>query len=509
MATWTRKILLVTSAAHEGSHAVIRQMWASHVQDDLKFQASAGSMRGSEGLAMAYPAFGKSAFLQDMLQSLAGQGRDIVVRAFGQSFSRAIEGQSLDALLDSLLDGRGEASSVAIAREIMNRYAALDSAGKSRFLQSFATRFAPDPEAIRDAFRKFDADPSSRNLRALTNAVEPPRQEVIRRLNRAPGNTLNLVRMREDLLDATSRNPDLADVDADFQHLFSSWFNRGFLVLRRIDWASPAHILEKIIRYEAVHAIESWDDLRRRLQPPDRRCFAFFHPALVDEPLIFVEVALTRDIPDAIQPILAADRIAATAESATTAVFYSISNCQRGLAKISFGNFLIKQVAEELKQECPGLSTFVTLSPVPGFREWVEKEAQQHDGLNAGERETLAALCSLPVCEPADIRAAEPALRNALAIYMLQARSGSNRPRDAVERFHLGNGARLERLNLGADLSRKGIAESFGAMVNYLYDLPLVEANHERYAQQGEIVVSAAIQRQFPHLMARSAVRSS
>jgi malonyl-CoA decarboxylase len=441
-------------------------------------------------------------FLQDLLQSVAGQGRDLVARAFGQTLAGSVKDQNLDALVRRLLAGRGEASGVTLAREIMARFGRLEPAGKIAFLTDIAALYAPNPEAIRDAYRRFELEPGSASLRRLNEAVEPPRQEVIRRLNLAPGNTLALVRMRADLLDALPGHPDLADIDADFRHLFSSWFNRGFLVMRRIDWATPAHILEKIIRYEAVHAIDSWDELRRRLEPEDRRCFAFFHPALADEPLIFVEVALTREIPSAIQPILAADRKPIAAEEATTAVFYSISSCQKGLAKISFGNFLIKQVAEELKREFEGLDTFVTLSPVPGFRRWLEREAEslrlspEHDG-------ALSALLGTEAVDAADLARTGPALRQALTAYLLQAKAKGGQPRDAVQRFHLGNGAQLERLHLAADLSPKGIAESFGAMVNYLYDLPMVETLHERYAETSEVAAAPPLAKEFAPLLVR------
>jgi malonyl-CoA decarboxylase len=445
-------------------------------------------------------AIGRVSFLQDLLQSAADQGRGLVARAFGTSMAEVVKEQSLENLVQALLSNRGEASGVAIAREIMLRYQRLDHAGRLHFLKGLESRFAPDAEAIRHAFHLFDAAPSQASLRVLTEAVEPPRQEVIRRLNLAPGNTLHLVRLREDLLDAIREHPELSDVDADFQHLFSSWFNRGFLEMRRIDWSSPAHVLEKIIRYEAVHAIESWDDLRRRLEPPDRRCFAFFHPALVDEPLIFVEVALMRAIPEAIQPILTAGRVPIAAEEASTAVFYSISNCQRGLARISFGNFLIKQVAEELKRECPDLTSFVTLSPVPGFRKWLEADGFRSPLLGENDRQALQSLASTPhPVDPGRQSLAEPALRKAMGLYLLQEKTGSGQPRDPVERFHLGNGARLERINVSADLSAKGFAESFGVMVNYLYDLQMVEAHHERYAQHGEVVLSPAMQREFSH----------
>jgi malonyl-CoA decarboxylase len=279
--------------------------------------------------------------------------------------------------------------------------------------------------------------------------------------------------------------------------MFTSWFNRGFLVLRRIDWSSPAAILEKIIRYEAVHEIENWDDLRRRIDPPDRRCYAFFHPALNDEPLIFVEVALTRGIADAIAPILAAAREPVPAESATTAVFYSISNCQRGLAGVSFGHFLIKQVVEEISRELPKLSTFVTLSPVPRFAEWLKRERANEASVVMPEDRAALELLEAPLWwqdEATVARLREPMLR-AAANYFLHARSRNRQPYDPVARFHLGNGAILERLNWPADLSERGLAQAFGLMVNYKYDLGEIEENHEAYAEHRTIVTSATVKR--------------
>jgi malonyl-CoA decarboxylase len=441
-------------------------------------------------------------FLQDLLHSAVEQGRVLVDRTLSargpwsnthtQTIPRkGVDGpEALTALLKKLVSGRGEASGVALAHEIMQRYKDLNGDEKTRVLGALNRLFAPDPEAIRHAYRLFEQAPSAATLQSLSDAVEPPRQEVIRRLNLAPGNTLELVRMRADLLARLPEYPDLASLDSDFRHLFSSWFNRGFLVIRRIDWTTPAYILEKIIRYEAVHAIESWDDLRRRIEPWDRRCFAFFHPALLDEPLIFVEVALTRSIASAIHPILTADRDVLPQGEPSTAMFYSISNCQKGLSQISFGSFLIKQVAEELKRELPDLTTFATLSPVPGFRRWLESEETMR-AMKQVECAELAALALDPA--PDALVAAEPVLRRMLMHYMLEAKDADGQPRDPVARFHLGNGARLERLNPGADLSAKGLGESYGAMVNYLYDLALVEHNHERYATHGEVVASQQI----------------
>jgi malonyl-CoA decarboxylase len=297
--------------------------------------------------------------------------------------------------------------------------------------------------------------------------------------------------------------PELRALDADFRHLFSSWFNRGFLVLRPIDWRTPANILEKIIRYEAVHAIQNWEDLRGRIEPPDRRCFAFFHPRLVDEPLIFVEVALTQEIPDAIAPLLVPTRRAIKASDATTAVFYSISNCQKGLRGISFGNFLIKQVVEELRRELPKLTTFVTLSPVPDFARWLKGElASDVSMLPQDLRDGLAELRGEPLAElPESLK--RPML-SAAALYFTQAKAAGNLPRDSVARFHLGNGARLERINWQGDLSEKGVAQGYGLMVNYLYELADIEENHEAFADRGEIITGSEVRQ---HLRRRGAAK--
>jgi len=299
-------------------------------------------------------------------------------------------------------------------------------------------------------------------------------------------------------MDAMDHREDLAAIDRDFVHLFSSWFNRGFLVLRRIDWSTPAVILQKIIRYEAVHEIQDWDDLRRRIDLPDRRCYAFFHPALVDEPLIFVEVALTREIPGAIAPILADKRDVVDPERATTAVFYSITNCQRGLAGVSFGNFLIKQVVEEVSREVGRVSTFVTLSPAPNFAAWLKRERAQQASM-ALDDDDRAALAGLDTPNWWRVPEIAEKLRNPLlraaAWYYVRGRNGRGLPIDAVARFHLGNGARLEQLDWLGDTSERALAQSYGLMVNYLYDPEDIEKNHEAYAQQRIVVAAKSVSR--------------
>src|SRR5206468_7154817 len=387
-----------------------------------------------------------------------------------------------------------EASGVALARELLASYDELTTGPRIAFFEALAKRFGVDRERIDAAVDAWAREGTDAAAAELHGASEPRRQELFRRINLAPGGTAALVSMREDLMDALVRREDLAPVDQDFVHLFSSWFNRGFLVLRHIDWSTPANILEKIIRYEAVHEISDWDDLRRRIDPVDRRCYAFFHPAMVDEPLIFVEVALTETIPGAIAPLLAVDRQSVPIERARTAVFYSISNTQRGLGGISFGSFLIKQVVEELRRELPKLDNFVTLSPVPGFMPWIKQDKDLP--LSDEDRELLKRLDEPKWFEDADATAQLRGLVEPLAAhYFLKARTPKGRLIDSVARFHLGNGARLERINWLGDLSPKGMRESAGVMVNYLYRLGDIEKDHEAYANDGEVVASSAVKK--------------
>ena len=435
-------------------------------------------------------------FFGELLQTISERGRALLAR--NRRVEASARSESLVELCEDLLSSRGEASGVARAREILGRYSELTTGPRIAFFEALSERFGPDPARMQAAIAAWREKPSDATAAELHAASEPRRQELFRRLNLAPGGTVALVRMREQLIDVLDHRDDLTAVDDDFTHLFSSWFNRGFLVLRRIDWSTPAIVLDKIIRYEAVHEISDWEDLRRRIDPPDRRCYAFFHPALVDDPLIFVEVALTRDIPDAIAPILSPDREVMEPEKMRTAVFYSISNCQRGLAGVSFGNFLIKQVVEEICREMPKLSTFVTLSPVTNFAAWLAREREQENSaaLSEADKALFAALDDPNWWrdEETAARLQDPLMR-AAAWYFLRARGERGSPVDAVARFHLGNGARLERINWLADTSDKAIAQAHGLMVNYQYDLDDIETNHEAYAETRNVVASSAVQR--------------
>lgn len=438
------------------------------------------------------------AFLSNLLGTLTERGRHLL-RGLTHSSSPHLADGELVELGETLLSRRGEATGVALAQALLAGYATATPDQRLAFLNALADLFGPDRESIEQAIEKLHADGfSPASVSALHHAAEPRRQELIRRLNLAPGGTAALVRMREVLLANLSEHPQLRSVDSDFVHLFASWFNRGFLVLQRIDWTTPANILEKIIRYEAVHAIRNWDDLRNRLAPPDRRCYGFFHPQLVDEPLIFVEVALTKDTPAAIAPLLEDNRPPIDPHQATTAVFYSISNTQKGLGGISFGNFLIKQVVEDLKRELPNLHTFVTLSPVPGFANWLTRERNSESSpvLDADDKERLRALDQPNwIADPATVERVKPALLSAAAYYFLEAKDGRGRTIDPVARFHLGNGALLERLDYLGDTSEKGFQQSHGLMVNYRYALDEIENNHEAFAEKGTITASASVRK--------------
>ncbi len=435
-------------------------------------------------------------FFSEMLQSIAERSRALIKRDRREPSHERSAG--LVEQCEELLSGRGEASGVALAQEILARYAATTIGPRIGFFEALATTFGHDQARLDRAIAAYRAAPTAENASELHRASEPRRLELFRRLNLAPGGTAALVHMREQLLDAMAHRDDLKVIDTDFVHLFSSWFNRGFLVLRRIDWSTSAAILDKIIRYEAVHEIQDWDDLRRRIDPPDRRCYAFFHPALVDEPLIFVEVALTREISGAIAPILSDKREPVQPQRATTAVFYSITNCQRGLAGVSFGHFLIKQVVEEVSREVPRVGTFVTLSPAPNFAAWLKRERANaaSQAIDEEDREALANLDQEGWWQSPELaeRIREPLLR-AAAWYYLRGRNSRGLPVDAVARFHLGNGARLERLDWLGDMSERALKQSHGLMVNYLYDLDYIERNHEAYAQQRTIVAASAVTR--------------
>jgi len=399
------------------------------------------------------------------------------------------------ALCHWLLSERGEVSGSRLAAEALDSYQALDPRARLAFFDLLVKEFSPDPEEVGlagDAYRK---DPSPENLARLQRVVEPPRQELFRRLNLAPDGTRILVEMRSDVLREADRNPRLRPISADLAHLFTSWFNRGFLVLRRIDWRTSAVILEKLIQYEAVHQIHGWHDLRRRLEA-DRRCYAFFHPALPDEPIIFIEVALTRELSDHVQALLDPDSPVLDNALAEWAVFYSITNCQEGLRGVPFGSFLIKQVVEDLSRDFPRIRKFATVSPVPGFRRWLADKA---DAISRSPKLAQFASALAKIDEPEWVpneslhAELQRSLEPLCAYYLLRAKQGQE-PLDSVARFHLKNGARLERINWLGDTSAAGLQRSAGFSANYVYRLPDVERNHELYVREHKVRASREIE---------------
>jgi len=439
-------------------------------------------------------------FLQELLSTVADTGRTLLPRRL---FSDSEGGRGLQALVDALMSGQGEASGMAIAHQLLRHYEELEPDLRLVFFKYLSAALRPDADAVHAAAEGYLSDPSDAALATLQQVVESPKQEFFRRLNMAPGATAKIVAMRKELLGFLRENPELAPIDGDLHHLLQSWFNRGFLVLRRIDWQTPAAILEKIIAYEAVHEIDGWEDLRRRLEPRDRRCFGFFHPSLVDEPLIFVEVALTDSVSGDIASLLKpADKTAASLASETskptTAVFYSISNCQEGLRGVSFGNFLIKQVVAELSKEFASLNTFVTLSPVPRFAGWLDaalRDTSDASPVLPAERELLVGLKELDWwTNPETAELLRKPLTALAAQYFLEAKGRQDLPIDPVARFHLGNGARLERINWLGDVSARGLSQSYGLMVNYLYDIKEIESNHEAFANDGVVAASKTVQ---------------
>jgi malonyl-CoA decarboxylase len=418
---------------------------------------------------------------------------------------RERRGTDMCFLCRLLLSERGEASQTALAQEIINTYKTMNAAQRRGFFEMLCSEFSPDEVAIRRTAADYQRNASPENLAALFAAVEPPRQELIRRINTAPHGTKTLVALRADLLGQSSAGTDFAALDADLKHLFKSWFNRGFLRLERISWQTSALLLEKMIRYESVHEINGWPDLHRRLEA-DRRCFAFFHPALSDEPIIFVEVALSKGLGGNLEPLLDVQAPVLSPQNADTAVFYSINNCLQGLRGVPFGSFLIKQVVAELAAELPNIKTYGTLSPLPRFTQALRDNknelgftAERLSRLLADYARTLTAAAKRrdPVeaffhllehpLPHRDILAA-PLERLALA-YLTKARQ-NGKLYDPVATFHLSNGARLERINAFGNLRPYGLEASCGLTVNYRYLPAELEENHERFIRKGQIRVS-------------------
>ena len=376
--------------------------------------------------------------------------------------------KDINKALDSVMSKSGEVSSLVYAEHLSNLIENLDDKKFINFFNTLIEKYDIDSNSLLKASKEYSKNKTQKNLEKITRSSEPQWVELFRRLNTVSEGTLRLVRLRERIRSLKKDNSELAFFDISLLNLFKHWFNPSFLVLEKIDWTTPANILEKIIAYEAVHEINSWDDLRARIAPEDRRCFAFFHPLIPNEPLIFVEVALSHNMPETINEVIKIDRSITLYQDINTAVFYSISNCQEGLSGISFGNFLIKKVAHKLKQENEGLDRFVTLSPAPGFAKWLKEKSIDED-------------------------IDEDSLLKQALIYLINSDREDGFPNDPVAKFHLGNGAILERVNLNSDLSSKGINQSKGVMINYLYNLDLLEKNHELFFKTKTVQLSHGI----------------
>ena len=425
-------------------------------------------------------------WVRSMFDAIADLGRQYLERSSKQSrVERAAE------RCRDLMSPHGEASGTALAREVVVLYRDMTGEERSAFLEMLAREWGPDFEKVATAAEAFAKQRDQDSYLGLAASVDSPRQELLRRLNMAPGGTATIVAMRAALLKTLNGRPDLKGLESDLRHLLTSWFNRGFLQFERIDWHTPAVVLEKLFEYEAVHEIHGWDDLRRRLAD-DRRCFGFFHPALPDEPLIFVEVALTRGMAGEIAPLLAPAAEDGNGIAPDTAVFYSINACQDGLAGVSFGDLLIKQVVDAVSHELAGIRTYCTLSPIPGFRAWLDRLiAEAPPESLAPEDRKLLADRRWVESEPSRKRLQKP-LMQLCARYLVQEKRGG-RPIDPVARFHLGNGASVERINWAADLSEKAIAQSAGMMVNYLYDTEEIVENHETFVREGKVAFSSSV----------------
>ena len=381
---------------------------------------------------------------------------------------------NINKAVDSVMSTSGEVSSLVFAEHLLNLIEDLDDNGLKKFLKDLLKNYDIDTKVLLKNVKNYSSNKNTENFEKIRISSEPGWIELFRRLNSSSNGTYRLVKLRERI--RSLNDEELKTFDLRLLKLFKYWFNPSFLVLEKIDWETPANILEKIIEYEAVHEINSWDDLRARLAPIDRQCFAFFHPLIPNDPLIFVEVALTTGIPKSIQKIINLDRQEIEIEDANTAIFYSISNCHNGLLGISFGNFLIKQVASNLKRELPDLNQFMTLSPLPGFMKWMEEYSP----------------ISFERCT--DKNCSEDELTKNAIKYLTHSERDDGMPNDPVSRFHIGNGASLERINLNADTSEKGMTQSYGVMANYLYDLDVVEENHEIFFKNKVVPVSSEIE---------------
>jgi len=436
----------------------------------------------------------KAASFKKLVKKLSGLG----LENFGNLYPRNDEPKTaqISTLCNTLLNLKGEASSIALAEEILDAYKEFNREEKSEFFMFLETGLSADRDNVNKAIEAYQDNPIQTSLQALHEASESRRLELFRALNMAPMGTQSLIAMREDILAALKDNPGLRAVDNDFLHLLRSWFNRGFLEIKRIDLETPAVVLEKLIEYESVHEIEDWADLHRRLEE-DRRCFGFFHPVMPYEPLIFVEVALTNEISSNVSELLKEEVNSNKDDVPTKAIFYSINNCLKGLRGVSFGNLLIKQVVEKLERENSSIETYATLSPIPRFNRWLGEELTNLEFLEENETNLASKVLENPEADALDDPEVKKLFMKLCAYYLVKVKS-RGKPACPVERFHLGNGATLARLNWKGDVSSNGIQQSLGMMVNYLYEKSTLAQNHEAFEQQNSIICTADVRQLLP-----------
>ena len=404
----------------------------------------------------------------------------------GSPSKKSLNSENLISLCNQLVSKNGEATLFSLAKSILEGFESLSNDQKKTFFIELLKQFSVDRTSLKKALKDLDYNDEGQ-LRKLHKLIEPKSQELLRRLNQAPNGTSSLLKMRESLLKCIKDSPELKSLDFDFVHLFKSWFNRGFLRLERIDWSTSANVLEKIMEYEAVHDISDWQDLRNIVTSADRSRYGFFHLELPDEQLILIEVALMNDVPDSIMPILDLSVEPINPHNANTAVFYSISNCQMALKGVSFGSFLIKQVVSEIQQEFKEIKQFVTLSPVPGLRKWAHK-------MNTSKDAELSDSISKDISDCCNKEEVDQSILIRLTYhYLTQIKNKSGDAINPVAHFHLGNGASIYKIHAAANSNQIAKDDSWGVMVNYLYDLDLVAKNHESYANKEQIAVSAKL----------------
>ena len=424
--------------------------------------------------------------LKEIISSIADVGQKL----FKKSVVKKNNLDSIISLCDDLISNKGAAFGITVARDITDLYQTLTPQNKLLFFKKINEKYKPSHTKVTEAIENYQKTQNDKNLYKLFVTSEGKRRELFKRMNMAPNGISTIVSLREDLLKILGENKDLIPLDDDLRELFKSWFNPGFLKLAKITWDTKAAVLEKIMKYERVHEIKDMDELKRRLGE-DKRFFAYFHPALEDEPIIFVQVALTNGLGKSVQEITKPRSDGD--KKYDTATFYSISNCQEGLSRVTLGNFLIKRVVFEIQEELPNIKHFGTLSPIPGFRDWFSylEDVKIKNILGEIPLENISFLKStdLKVGDPRIVSNKE-AITKLVAHYLMNEKNHKQLPINDVCRFHLGNGAIIDDIVINANVSEVGLNRSFGVMVNYLYELKNIEKNHEEYINNKTIIIS-------------------